>query len=208
MKGFWVLTANIDKLMKCKICRNLAIKSGRTASVNQRFKCRCCSRTFVDSAMPNYIPDWKRELIRGLRYSGLSVRQIASIAGAARNTVDRYIGDISVNCECGDKVTHHGWCSYRYKQSARRQQFLHNTGTDYKSLPGLYLIRMCPVCQLPIEIALRHKTCVMKVCQEERDRYAPILVMKEQVEEVEKILRQIKEITENVKEQKEDRRFA
>lgn len=135
-------------------------------------------------------------MMRGLRRSGMSIRQIGSIVGAANNTVAQYVSDINAQCGCGQDAKHQGWCSFRYKQTARRQQTLHNTmGIDPNTLPGRYVIRTCPICNRAIEVALKHKACWMKRVQEKRDAEAPILEMKNELKEVRSLIKKIEEIT-------------
>ena len=60
---------------------------------------------------------------------GFSVRQAAKISNSAKGTCNRVLRILSVyyevQCHCGKKrQEHRGWCSYRLRQSKRRQHFL------------------------------------------------------------------------------------
>ncbi len=149
----------------------------------------------------NRTPQWKRDLIKGLWASGLSIRQISALAGVATDTVHTYANDVPRgSCECGLDAGHKGWCSPRVQQSARRQQYL-TTGEINSALPGLYRVRICPVCNHPIEKALRHRSCVLEATRNrtnaEELAYRPIRLMTEHIRATDSLLNQLEEIINN-----------
>lgn len=177
--------------MKCIICPANAKKNGFDRYKQQRYKCTVCSRTWTDGTKRNYTPQWKVDLIKGLRRSGLGIRHTGSIAEVSTETVRKYSKGIIAICGCGKLTSHSGWCSFRYSQSARRQEILHGDKAKAKESPGLYIIRICPVCNEPIEKALRHKQCILTVTEQQRIAYQPIRAMRTQVREAMNMIKKL-----------------
>jgi len=186
--------------MNCWNCGTIGNKHGHHRHGTQRYKCTQCFRTYIESRRgSHWTPHWKRDLIKGLWTSGLSIRQISALVGVATDTVHTYAdGHQRGNCDCGKPAGHKGWCKPRIQQSARRQKYL-QSGEVNSALPGLYHIRICPVCHEPIEKALRHRPCVLKATKErdnaEELAYRPIRLMEQQIRATEDLLKQIGEIT-------------
>lgn len=186
--------------MRCKFCKGDTKPYGFTRKNVQRHKCKACLRTFSECNRANhYIPQWKINLIQGLRHSGYSVRQIASLIGVAQNTVEKYTEGIDGLCGCGVLLSKHtrGWCSYRYQQSARRQAVLHNNGTDSNKLPGLYTIHKCPVCTGFIEIGRIHKPCLSLAVKQREKTDKRVRVRNKELIETETLIQKIEEIINN-----------
>ena len=70
--------------------------------------------------------------IRELVLAGLSVRQICTETGHAKQTVMRHRDQmgVSVVCDCGQSAKHKGWCRARYMRSPERQKIVKNYYTE------------------------------------------------------------------------------
>ena len=79
--------------------------------------------------------------------SGEGIRSTARIAGMSKITASKIFHKINnlieLRCKCGQSIKNHrGWCSYRFKQSKKRQDFIKswNKGDIMKSLSVLLCV--------------------------------------------------------------------
>lgn len=67
--------------------------------------------------------------IKNLLRKGYSIRDVCKKTGAAKHTVNSrrklLMSKYEIpDCKCGDVAGHIGWCSYRFKKSKKRQEFM------------------------------------------------------------------------------------
>ena len=88
--------------------------------------------------MSRVLPIRKQTRIGRLLADGFGVREIASIVGASKITVNRYRkiivcnGAVRLICPCGAAAGHRGWCSWRYQRSPARQAL--HTGRSHRAV--------------------------------------------------------------------------
>src|SRR5580692_5371154 len=78
----------------------------------------------MNTLLPQKIDDIKR-LLR----QGFGTRHVAFAVGCNKNTVAGYRRKMltcrnNLKCPCGQPIGHVAWCSWRYKNSPRRQEFI------------------------------------------------------------------------------------
>lgn len=82
--------------MQCPFCGSKAVKNGKSTTGKQRYKCLAivCSRTFQPEP-PEYcqkISLTREEMLR-VREEGMSLEEIARLAGVSRQRVHQILGD-------------------------------------------------------------------------------------------------------------------
>lgn len=73
----------------------------------------------------NFIPPDKEQKLEAAYRAGLSIRSAAQFADVAKGTARKYFRAYPpMDCPCGRRLPHRGWCSYRVAKSPKRQAIL------------------------------------------------------------------------------------
>ena len=99
---------------------------GSTRNGNPRFRCKICTRSFVEKPGNNRLKPAKAEALRQALLSGIGVRAAADQTHVAKRTASYYrrLWAIETNCACGQPAGHRGWCRERLRNSPRRQKVM------------------------------------------------------------------------------------
>lgn len=126
----------------CLKCKTRMGAAGLTANKIQRWRCRGCCFTVTETYQSGR---WGRMLLTHrkpdkfaaamiLFKAGLSGRQVEKILHVSKVIAMRYrkvaIEKFDCRCQCGKVVGHNGFCSLRYKNSPKRQEFMRRWHTD------------------------------------------------------------------------------
>jgi transposase-like protein len=122
----------------CVQCRKWTKAHGVTRDTVQRWMCNWCSGSFLGSRESKSVsvgayPDTVRKISEldqsiPLFRAGRSIREVMRIVGISNATANKFrrlaLRDFDARCGCGQEAGHRGWCSYRYRQHPKRQEFM------------------------------------------------------------------------------------
>ena len=102
------------------------VSHGSTRVGNPRFRCKICTRSFVENPGNNRLKPAKAEALRAAFLSGIGIRAAAKQAQVAKRTAAYYrdLWAIEANCVCGRPAGHRGWCRERLRNSPKRQKVI------------------------------------------------------------------------------------
>jgi len=117
---------------KCASCKGRMVKFGSTRKGSPRFRCVVCKKTKAyDISGPQTI-FFNMHHVEKLRpalkmlLAGFGLREIGRACGINKRTAGELRRRLEVlpSCVCGQMIGHRGWCSWRYKRSPVRQNFM------------------------------------------------------------------------------------
>ena len=120
----------------CVKCRRVTKASGVDRYLIQRWMCTRCFTSFLGSRLSKRIIAGEQvirkveQLERAIPLfrDGVSIRRVMRIVGISNATANKFrqiaLADYDARCACGEAAGHRGWCSDRYQNSQRRQEFM------------------------------------------------------------------------------------